>query len=213
MPRTRTVSALKVVRAYARRVHQIDRLILACFVLGLSTRKVAKALLPILGQPVSPATVSQMARQLDAAVGCLPPAAAAGPLSGAGPGRRRAQAQDSGAGALARPVLVALGVCTPMARRRSSTSVSRPRRAPPGSWVTRGFPWPPARSSDRPFRQYRFGTGGLTVAVPGWVYSPPFVVRKRATRPRRRPACCHPVVARFPDPTTIGPRWVGRPTE
>ena len=43
-------------------------MILACFVLGLSTRKVATALLPVLGRPVSPATVSAVAKQLDAAV-------------------------------------------------------------------------------------------------------------------------------------------------
>jgi transposase-like protein len=45
VPRTRTFSALKVVRAYARRAQTVDRMILACFVLGLSTRKVAAALL------------------------------------------------------------------------------------------------------------------------------------------------------------------------
>ena len=39
VPRTRTFSALRVVQAYARRVHHVDRLILACFVLGFSTRK------------------------------------------------------------------------------------------------------------------------------------------------------------------------------
>jgi transposase-like protein len=61
VPRTRTFSALKVVRAYARRAKDVDRMILACFVLGLSTRKVAVALLPILGWPVSPAMVSAVA--------------------------------------------------------------------------------------------------------------------------------------------------------
>ncbi len=35
VPRTRTWSALRVVRAYARRAAHIDRMILACFVLGL----------------------------------------------------------------------------------------------------------------------------------------------------------------------------------
>jgi len=68
VPRTRTFSALKVVRAYARRANDVDRMILPCFVLGLSTRKVAAALLPVLGRPVSPATVSAVARQLDAAI-------------------------------------------------------------------------------------------------------------------------------------------------
>ena len=41
VPRTRTDSGLAVVRAYARRAANIDRMILTCFVLGLSTRKVA----------------------------------------------------------------------------------------------------------------------------------------------------------------------------
>jgi transposase-like protein len=68
VPRTRTFSALKVVRAYARRAKDVDRMILACFLLGLSTRKVAVALLPVLGRPVSPGTVSQVAKRLDAAV-------------------------------------------------------------------------------------------------------------------------------------------------
>jgi putative transposase len=69
VPRTRTFSALKVVRAYARRAKDVDRMILACFLLGLSTRKVAIALLPVLGRRVSPATVSAVARQLDCPVG------------------------------------------------------------------------------------------------------------------------------------------------
>jgi transposase-like protein len=109
VPRTRTFSALKVVRAYARRARDVDRMILACFLLGLSTRKVATALLPVLGRPVSPATVSAVARQLDAAVAAF----------------HRRPLQDiyrvlvldgvvlkrkTGAGALARPVLVALGL-------------------------------------------------------------------------------------------------------
>ena len=49
VPRTRTFSPLRVVRAYARRGAHIERMILACLVLGLSTRKVALALAPILG--------------------------------------------------------------------------------------------------------------------------------------------------------------------
>jgi len=109
VPRTRTFSALRVVRAYARRAKDVDRMILACFVLGLSTRKVAIALLPILGRPVSAATVSAVARQLDGAVAAFH--------------RRPLQDQyrvlvldgvvlkrKTGAGALARPVLVALGL-------------------------------------------------------------------------------------------------------
>ncbi len=68
VPRTRSWSALTVVRAYARRAGHIDRMILACFVLGLSTRKVAIALLPILGRRISAATVSAVVKTLDAAV-------------------------------------------------------------------------------------------------------------------------------------------------
>src|ERR687898_836034 len=109
VPRTRTFSALKVVRAYARRAKDVDRMILACFLLGLSTRKVAIALLPILGRPVSPATVSAVARQLDAAVAAFhhrPLKDSYRVLVLDGVVLRR----KTGAGALARPVLVALGL-------------------------------------------------------------------------------------------------------
>jgi transposase-like protein len=68
VPRTRRFAPTAVVRAYARRPEQVDRMILACFVLGLSVRKVSEALLPILGRPISPATVSLVAKQLDAVV-------------------------------------------------------------------------------------------------------------------------------------------------
>ena len=64
----RTFSAVKVVRAYARRTANVDRAILVCFVLGLPTRKVAPALLSVLGCRVSAATVSQVAKTRDAAV-------------------------------------------------------------------------------------------------------------------------------------------------
>jgi putative transposase len=109
VPRTRTFSALKVVRAYARRAKDVDRMILACFLLGLSTRKVAIALLPVLGRPVSPATVSQVAKQLDAAVAAfhgrpLQDIYRVLVLDGVVLKRK------TGAGALARPVLVALGL-------------------------------------------------------------------------------------------------------
>jgi putative transposase len=66
--RTRTMSANEVVKAYARRSPSVDRLILGCFTLGLSTRKVGEALLPLLGERVSASTVSRVAKQLDAAV-------------------------------------------------------------------------------------------------------------------------------------------------
>jgi putative transposase len=109
VPRTRTFSALRVVRAYARRAKDVDRMILACFLLGLSTRKVAIALLPVLGRPVSPATVSAVAKQLDAAVAAfhrrpLKDIYRVLVLDGVVLKRK------TGAGALARPVLVALGL-------------------------------------------------------------------------------------------------------
>ena len=62
VPRTRTYSALGVVRAYARRGAAVDRLILACFVLGLSTRKVGQGAAADARPPVSAATVSQVAK-------------------------------------------------------------------------------------------------------------------------------------------------------
>jgi transposase-like protein len=62
VPRTRRFAPKEVVRAYARRAEQLDRMILASFVLGLSTGKVGQALLPILGRPISPATVSTVAK-------------------------------------------------------------------------------------------------------------------------------------------------------
>jgi putative transposase len=109
VPRSRTYSPTEVLRAYARREHWVDRVILACFVLGLSTRKVGEALLPILGERVSPATVSRVAKTLDSAVEAFHHR----PLAN----RYRVLAFDgvvlsrkSGMGALRRPVLVALGI-------------------------------------------------------------------------------------------------------
>jgi transposase-like protein len=109
IPRSRTYSPKEVLRAYARREHGVDRVILACFVLGLSTRKVGTALLPILGERVSPATVSRVAKTLDAAVAAFHRR----PLAN----RYRVLIFDgvvlsrkTGMGALRRPVLVALGI-------------------------------------------------------------------------------------------------------
>jgi putative transposase len=109
VPRTRRFAPIAVVRAYARRPEQIDRMILSCFVLGLSVRKVSKALLPILGRPISPATVSTVAKQLDAVVAAFH----ARPLQD----QYRVLMLDgvvlarrTGAGAIRRPVLVAFGL-------------------------------------------------------------------------------------------------------
>ena len=109
VPRTRRYSPTEVIRAYARRTREIDRVILAGFVLGLSTRKVGETLLALLGRSVSPATVSQVAKTLDAAVTAFHRR----PLAN----RYQALmldgvvlARETGAGALRRPVLVALGL-------------------------------------------------------------------------------------------------------
>jgi putative transposase len=109
VPRTRRYSPVEVIRAYARRTREIDRVILAGFVLGLSTRKVGETLLALLGRSVSAATVSQVAKTLDAAVAAFHRR----------PLQNRYQAlmldgvvlaRKTGAGALRRPVLVALGL-------------------------------------------------------------------------------------------------------
>jgi transposase-like protein len=68
IPRTRTFSAHVLLRRFARRTACIERTILMAFLLGLSTRKVGPALLSILGEPISPSTVSQIAKQLDQSV-------------------------------------------------------------------------------------------------------------------------------------------------
>lgn len=109
VPRTRRFSPCAVLRAYARRTAEIDRAILAGFVLGLSTRKVGEVLLALLGRPVSPTTVSAVAKTLDAAVAAfhrrpLKNAYKALLLDGV------VLARKTGAGAIRRPVLVALGL-------------------------------------------------------------------------------------------------------
>jgi len=109
IPRTRRWSARKALKELGRRTREVDQLILGCFVLGLSTRKVATALFPILGEKVSPGTVSRIAHQLDAAVAAYHRR----PLKG----RYRALLFDgvvmkrkTGGGSQKRVVLVALGI-------------------------------------------------------------------------------------------------------
>ena len=68
MVRTRRVSAQNVIKAFGRRSKDVDRMILSCFTLGLSTRKVSMALLPVLGEKVSASTVSKVSKKLDNAV-------------------------------------------------------------------------------------------------------------------------------------------------
>ena len=50
---------------YARRCRSVDKVLLACFCLGLSTRKAAVVLAPVLGEKVSASTISGIARGLD----------------------------------------------------------------------------------------------------------------------------------------------------
>jgi len=109
VPRTRRYCPTEVLRAYARRSAEIDRVILAGFVLGLSTRKLGEVLLALLGRPVSATTVSTVARSLDTAVAAfhrrpLQDCYEALMLDGV------VLARKTGAGALRRPVLVALGI-------------------------------------------------------------------------------------------------------
>lgn len=68
IPRTRTFSPGGLLKRFARRASCIERLILLSFLFGHSTRKVGQALLPILGERVSHATVSQIGKQLDRTV-------------------------------------------------------------------------------------------------------------------------------------------------
>jgi putative transposase len=109
VPRTRSISACEVLRRYSRRAKEINQVILAGFVLGLSTRKVGKTLLSLLGERISPTTVSNIAKTLDEAVARFHQRPLADQyeallFDGVVLGRR------TGAGAVKRPVLVALGL-------------------------------------------------------------------------------------------------------
>lgn len=68
VPRTRTFNPIRILQRFARRVAHVERMILMAFVLGLSTRKVSRALLPVLGESISASTVSAVVKQLDAAL-------------------------------------------------------------------------------------------------------------------------------------------------
>jgi putative transposase len=109
VPRTRLWSAAGVIQAYGRRSKAVDRAILSCFLLGLSTRKVARALVSMLGESVSASTVSNISKTLDAAVVAFHRR----------PIRQRYRvlifdgvvlSRKTGAGAVRRPVLVVLGI-------------------------------------------------------------------------------------------------------
>lgn len=55
----------KLLKRYARRCHSVDKAMLVCFCLGLSARKAASVLAPILGEKVSATTISRISRVLD----------------------------------------------------------------------------------------------------------------------------------------------------
>jgi putative transposase len=55
----------KLLERYARRCRSVDKVLLACFCLGLSTRKAASVLVPVLGEKVSASTISRIAGELD----------------------------------------------------------------------------------------------------------------------------------------------------
>ncbi len=68
IPRTQRLSRTVLIKKFFQRPENITQMMLSCFVLGLSDRKVTQVLLPILGEAASASTVSVVARQLDASV-------------------------------------------------------------------------------------------------------------------------------------------------
>ena len=82
VPRSRHFCPTEVFRSYARRPPEIDRAILAGFVLASSTRKVGEVLLALLGRPVSATTVSQVAKTPDATVAAFHARPLTNPLPG-----------------------------------------------------------------------------------------------------------------------------------
>ena len=55
----------KLFERYGRRCRSVDKVLLACFCLGLSTRKAASVLAPVLGEKVSASTISRISEELD----------------------------------------------------------------------------------------------------------------------------------------------------
>jgi transposase-like protein len=109
IPRTRTFSPIALLKSFARRLFPVERLITLSFIFGLSTRKVGKALLPILGESISASTVSRIAQQLNTAVTAyhqrkLPDHYQVLILDGL------VMKRKTGTGAQKRTVLVALGI-------------------------------------------------------------------------------------------------------
>ena len=59
----------KLFERYARRCRSVDQVLLACFCLGLSTRKAASVLGPVVEEKVSATTISRISKDLDHKVG------------------------------------------------------------------------------------------------------------------------------------------------
>ena len=62
----------KLFERYARRCGSVDKVLLACFCLGLSTRKAASVLAPVLGEKVSASTISRIAQDFGSGGQLLP---------------------------------------------------------------------------------------------------------------------------------------------
>jgi len=149
VPRTRRYCPSEVLKSYARRAPEIDRAILAGFVLGLSTRKVGEVLLALLGRPVSATTVSRVARTLDQTVAAfhnrpLKNAYKALMLDGVVLARKPAPARSKGG------CWWPWGSAT-TAGRRSSTSSSPAARVPPSGSTSS----PRCTASGSPARAWR----------------------------------------------------------
>jgi putative transposase len=66
VPRSRKGKfSTRLFERYARRCRSVDKVLLACFCLGLSTRKAASVLVPVLGEKVSASTISRISEALD----------------------------------------------------------------------------------------------------------------------------------------------------
>ena len=130
VPRTRRCCPTAVLGSCARRAREIDRVILASFMLGPFNRKVGEILPPLLGRPLSPATVSRVARTLDAAVAAFHRRHLANRCKALMPDGV-VLARKTGADAVRRPVPVATGILPDGGARRSSTSSSPAAKAPP----------------------------------------------------------------------------------
>ena len=153
VPRTRR--PVSVIRSYARRAPEIDRAILAGFV--LSTRKVGETLLSLLGRPVAPTTVSRVAKTLDAAVQARRPLTdsyKALMLDGVVLSRK------TGAGALKRPVLVVLGLRPDGRKEIVDYRPWRGPRAPPNGSARSLRSRPDRRRSGDDLRRRRPGLAG-----------------------------------------------------